>query len=105
MKHDVTNDIVIASYVCLVTDTEHCMQGGDSGASFAANTQIIKDFQTFYNLPNGGNPGCSFASSYSYCDGGSFYNVYAGSNGYVYVSTSSSGHCSVYYDGNSYCRG
>ena len=51
LKHDVEEDIITASYVCFVyNNAEHCMKGGDGGASFAANTQTIKDFQTFNNL-------------------------------------------------------
>ena len=79
------------------------MKGGDGGASFAANTQIIKDYQTFYNLPDNATPGCNFASSYSYCFGGGFYNVSARSDGSVHVLGSSSEYCNVNTDGYSAC--
>ena len=106
LKHDVEDDIITASYVCFVyNNAEHCLKGEDGGASFAANTQIIRDFQTFNNLPNDGNPGCIFTSSYSECDGGGFYRVDAASGGDVYVYGSSSGSCSVDGDGNSHCSG
>ena len=104
LKHDVEDDIITASYVCFVyNNTEHCMKGGDNGASFAANTQTIRDFQTFNNLPDNANPGCSFSSSGSICYGGGFYDVYVTSNGSVGVGGSSSGSCYVYTEGESFC--
>ena len=105
LKHTITNDIVTASYVCFVTDTEHCMQGGDNGAAFEVNTQIIQDYQIFYNLPNNANPGCRFDSSYSYCFGGGFNSVDASSGGGVDVYGSSSETCYVGNDGSSSCNG
>ena len=104
LKHDVADDIITASYVCFVyNNAEHCMKGGDNGASFAANTQIIKDFQSFNNLPDNANPGCSFDSSDSYCIGGGFGRVHAYSYGILHVYGSSSGDCYVYSDGHSSC--
>ena len=106
LKHDVVEDEITNSYVCFVyNNAEHCMKGGDNGASFAANTQIIKDFQTFNNLPDNANPGCNFGSSYSGCRGGGFYRVYAESDGDVLVYGSSSEYCHVINGGNSYCYG
>ena len=105
LKHDVEDDIIIASYVCFVyNNVEHCMKGGDNGASFEANTQTIKDYQTFYNLPNNANPGCDFDSSASGCSGGGVYNVYANSYGNVGVYGSSSENCTVSTDGYSSCH-
>ena len=109
LKHDVVEDVITNSYVCFVyNNTEHCMKGADNGASFAVNTQIIKDFQTFNNLGafkyNGGNPtGCEFVASNSNCSGGGFHNVYARSIGIVSVFGSSSTYCIVIQTGNSYC--
>ena len=104
LKHDVEDDIITASYVCFVyNNAEHCMKGGDSGASFAANTQTIMDYKTFYNLPNEGNPGCGFGSLGSTCYGGGFDNVGASSSGDVRVDGTASEYCLVNYDGHSYC--
>ena len=106
LKHDVVEDIITASYVCFVyNNAEHCMKGGDNGASFAANTQMIKDFQTFNNLPDNANQGCNFDSSDSICDGGGFDSVEATSNGRVYVHGSPSGNCFVNDGGYSGCHG
>ena len=104
LKHDIVNDEITNSYVCFVyNNAEHCMKGGDGGASYSANQQILRDFQTFNNLPDNANPGCNFNSSNSYCGGGGFDRVYAGSGGGVDVGGSSSGYCAVYSDGDSYC--
>ncbi|MBR3363119.1 MAG: hypothetical protein IKG40_04255 [Bacilli bacterium] len=106
LKHDVEDDIITASYVCFVYNSvEHCLKGGDNGASFAANTQIIQDYQTFYSLPNNAEPGCNFGSSLSDCTGGGFSDVYADSMGSVGVSGSSSEYCGVRSDGHSDCGG
>ena len=111
LKHDVEDDIITASYVCFVyNNEEHCMKGGDGGASFAANTQMIQEYQTFYSLnnvsnPSSSNPSCTFNSSISYCGGGGFYRVASHSDGAVYVfGSSGSDYCNV---GNDYssCRG
>ena len=104
IKHDVVSNVITNSYVCFVyNNAEHCMKGGDNGVSFAANTQIIKDYQTFYNLPDNATPGCYFNSSYSYCEGGGFDFVDADSDGNVDVYGSSSGYCGVTTGGNSNC--
>ena len=104
LKHDVEEDIITASYVCFVyNNAEHCMKGGDDGASFETNTQTIKDFQTFNNLPDNANPGCHFYSGLSECIGGGFRQVYAISAGPVYVIGSSSGQCIVIPGGGSNC--
>ena len=106
LKHDVVSNVITNSYVCFVyNNQEHCLKGGDGGAAFAANTQTIKDYQTFYNLPDNKSPGCYFDSSNSDCGGGGFYSVNADSSGFVYVSGSSSENCNVYSDGYSHCSG
>ena len=100
LKHDVVDDIITASYVCFVyNNAEHCMKGGDNGASFAVNTQTIKDYQAFNNLPDNQSPGCNFDSSESYCYD-RFIGLSAKSIGEVYVN-GSSGRVSVYSDGSS----
>ncbi|MBR2708354.1 MAG: hypothetical protein IKE90_02830 [Bacilli bacterium] len=109
LKHDIVEDVVTNSYICFIyNNTEHCMKGADSGASFAQNTQIIKDFQTFNNLGaynyNGGNPtGCTFAASSSRCYGGGIYYMLANSTGSVYAYGSSNASCYVLQTGYSSC--
>ncbi|MBR3229248.1 MAG: hypothetical protein IKF91_00305 [Bacilli bacterium] len=110
LKHDVVDDIITNSYVCFVyNNSEHCMKGGDGGASFAANTQMIKDYQTFYNLgayDSNTDMGCYFGSSNSDCVGGGFNVVYASSNELVEVGEKNSvmrSSCKVRHDGISSC--
>ena len=104
LKHDVVSNVITNSYVCFVyNNAEHCLKGGDGGASFAANTQIIKDFQSFNNLPDNANPDCYFHSLDSICFGGGFHNVTARSDGIVYVNGSDAENCRVNSDGNSSC--
>ena len=73
LKHDIVNDEIINSYVCFIyNNSEHCMKGADGGASFATNTGIIQDFQTFYNLGEyseyvGVERGCKYNSTLSAC--------------------------------------
>ena len=109
LKHDIVEDVITDSYVCFVyNNTEHCMKGADSGTSFAQNTQIIKDFQTFnnlgaYNNNSGNTTGCSFMAGTSYCYGGGFYGVYAYSTGIVRARVSSGIYCNVLQLDSSYC--
>ena len=104
IKQDIANNEIINSYVCFISDEEHCMKGGDNGASLATNTQIIQDYQTYFDLGayfNG--TGCDFDSSYSRCFGGGFERVGVGSSGGVYVYGSSSEGCIVDSTGYSGC--
>ncbi|MBR3363102.1 MAG: hypothetical protein IKG40_04165 [Bacilli bacterium] len=106
LKHTIVNNIVTETYVCFVyNNAEHCMKGGDNGASFAANTQVIQDYQTFYNLPNDSNPGCSFNSNDSHCYGGGIgYMETTSYGGYVLVGEDSMVSCVIHlYNDGSYC--
>ena len=77
------------------------MKGGDNGASFEANTQIIKDYQTFYNLntvynPSSSNLGCSY-DSWSRCtsDVGNGISSISTQRGGNVVVMSSDGSCRI----------
>ena len=110
LKHDIVNDEIINSYVCFISDTEHCMKSSSDGSTYAANQQIIRDYQAQYNLnevstPSSSTPGCSFSSSYSRCYGGGFWRVYAHSDGGANVYGSSSSYCYLYSSGSSSCYG
>ena len=110
LKHDVVDDIITSSYVCFVyNNAEHCLKGGDDGESFETNTQIIEDYQTFYNLnvfsnPSSSNHGCYFFPKTSGCYGGDYYPVYTTSDGRVHLSSTSSGNCYVTSGRLSYCN-
>ena len=99
LKHDVVGNEIINTYICIVYNgAEHCMKGGDGGASFAANTSVIEDYQSFHNLTT-----CTFYSNASYCNGGIFNYVGSSSDGNMGISGSASDGCSVRADGSSYC--
>ncbi|MBR3229856.1 MAG: hypothetical protein IKF91_03410, partial [Bacilli bacterium] len=100
LKHDVVDDIITASYVCFVTDTEHCMQGGNP-SFYSANVGVLQTQESWFNSHEGG---CSLNSSgsYSRCGGGGFDYVNAGSDGYATADVGSS-HCGVGPDGSSIC--
>ena len=109
LKHDVVEDVITNSYVCFVyNNTEHCMKGADGGTTFEQNTQIMKDYQIFYNLGsvqnNGGNiTGCNLTSSNSDCFGGTFYNMESRLTGYVHIFGNTTSGCLIMKTGYSYC--
>ena len=99
LKHDVVDDIITASYVCFVTDTEHCMQGGNS-LYYSANKTLLQGQESWFNNHSGS---CNFGVD-TYCDGGGFNGVSAYSNGGVDAGVSGSGDCGVSYNGYSSCN-
>ena len=107
LKHEIVEDVLTNSYVCFVyNNSEHCMKGADSGASFTQNTGIIKDFQNFNNLGaynSTTKTGCIFTESGSSCFGGGFYDVEVQSNGQSDVMGSSSTICIVGSSRDSLC--
>ena len=107
LKHDVEDDIITASYVCFVyNNEEHCMRGGideqnlEASVAFASNTQIIQAYQSFYNLFNGGTPGCTFVNSSSACRGGNFESVEAWTLGHAIVKGIDYEACAVTKEGS-----
>ena len=114
LKHDIVNDEVINSYVCFIyNNSEQCMKGGDSGASFAANTQIIQMYQSYYNLPlvNAGDAvtGCYFTNDTSTCRDldlnlSDLYVLEAQNTGIVSASESFDVACLIDVSGDSYCN-
>ena len=100
LKHDVVDDIITASYVCFVTDTEHCMQGVDP-SFYSVNVGVLQTQESWFNS-QGGSCSLNSSGSSSVCDGGGFVRVVAYSVGdaYAYVG---SGYCGVVRDGRSVC--
>ena len=113
LKYDIVNDEVINSYVCFIyNNSEQCMKGGDDGESFAANTQIIQTFQSYYNFPlrNEGDivTGCYYDNYNSTCRDldlnlSDFYELCAQNNGIVSAAESYDVSCLVDVSGDSYC--
>ena len=102
LKHTVVNDIVTASYVCFVTETEHCMQGGDP-SFYSANVGVLQTQESWFNS-QGGSCSLNSSGSYSYCGGGSFADVSVVSGGRAIARVGSSG-CRVEPGGYSSCYG
>jgi len=86
------------SYVCFVTDAEHCMQGG-SPNYYETNKTLLQGQQAWFTN-NGGS--CTFDDPNSYCHGGGFSNVNAIAGGYVAANDDASA-CTVFGDGFSGC--
>ena len=106
LKHTIVNDIVTASYVCFTTDTEHCMQGGNS-SYYSDNLAVLQSQQSWFVNHYGG---CSFGSK-NYCEymidrglGYVNYEVSSDSSGHVYVDYGNHHiHCNIYNTGVSRC--
>ena len=84
-----TNDgsIVSAAYACFKKDgKEYCLKGGDGGASYKENQEIIR------KVFSSNSDSCSFGDSESECNEG--LRVFAHSDGYVGVYGSGS-YCEV----------
>lgn len=111
LKHDVVEDEIINSYVCFIyNNAEYCMKGGDGGASYSNNRQIITAYQNYYDLEDiddlPGDPDddyCDIYSSLAECLGGYFDIVRARPNGYSYVNYADN-YCFVSNNGISACR-
>ena len=101
LKHEVSNNVIIASYVCFIVDnTEHCMQGGDR-SYYQTNVGILQGVQSWFTS-NNGSCMTDIADESFYCYGDSVNRVEVSYNGYVSFRADGVG-CYVYYNGSSYC--
>ena len=98
LKHEVTDDIITASYVCFVTDTEHCMQGGNS-SYYSANKTLLQSQESWFTGQSGS---CNFGGDSSVCSY-SALSANAYSDGYEYAGVSGGDRCLVGSDGVSSC--
>ena len=101
LKHVVVDDIITASYVCFVTDEEHCIQGGVS-SFYSENIGILQTQESWFTS-HSGSCDLNSSSSPSYCQGGGFDYASALSDGSVSVGVGGSS-CPIGPTGNSYCR-
>ena len=105
LKHEVSNNIITASYVCFIADnTEHCMQGGkdsNNQSYYQSNVGVLQGVQSWFTS-NGGSCNINASSSTSTCNGAGFDGVYASSYGNVYANDDA-GNCYGYNYGTSYC--
>ena len=68
LKHDVVDNKITASYACFITDTEHCIQGGDV-SYYDSNKAIIQSQQEWFTNHGGS---CEDQGSIFTCSGGGF---------------------------------
>jgi len=102
LKHEIDSENkIVASYACFVTDVEHCMQGGDGGVAYEINKTILQN-QTEWFRNNDGL--ChAFDSSTFYCIGNGFGDISAWDDGGANTFIESGAGCAVYPNGSSYC--
>ena len=106
LKHEVSNNVITASYMCFIADnTEHCMQGGkdsNNQSYYGANVLVLQGVQNWFTSNSGS---CSIDASglHSYCYGAGFVGVNADSYGTV-DSIAAGVECSVDITGESYCN-
>ena len=108
LKHEVTNNIVTASYACITytengTRKDTCLRGYDP-TYYVLNQSILRSVESYFNtLSYGSGTGsCYFNDSHSNCSSGSLY-LFAYSDGFVDADGGFSS-CGVDSDGTSYCN-
>ncbi len=96
LKHDVVDNKITVSYVCFVTGSEHCMQGGKE--YYETNKALLQSQEAWFTS-NGGR--CY--DSGSLCYGGGFSSVNTESLGNVKIFDDSTANCYVSSSGSSSC--
>ena len=101
LKHEIEDNKITASYVCFVTDSEHCMQGGNA-EYYETNKAFLQSYDSWLTS-NGGS--CDFSDFSSECHLSGFGDMSAYSNGGVFVGDPIRPYasCSIDSDGDSYC--
>ena len=107
LKHDVVNDEIINTYLCFISDQEYCMKGANETESFTSNKEMLKKFQTYYNLndvtsPSYSNPGCSYYSTSASCFRTNYkkLTISSGTVSYYFFPDY---YCTISNSGSSYC--
>ena len=105
LKHEVSNNIITASYVCFIADnTEHCMQGGkdsNNQSYYQSNVGVLQGVQNWFTS-NSGSCDIDASGNSSYCNGAGF--DYVNANSFGNVNAIASGlYCSVGSIGGSGC--
>ncbi len=99
LKHTIVNNNVTESYVCFISDEEHCLQGG--GTNYYTVNRGILETTANQNWFTSHNGSCWNKTSYFRCNGGGLV-VDVFNDGRVRVK--GGGYlCGVYNDGSSYC--
>ena len=89
LKHEIDSENKItASYVCFVTDTEHCMQGGRD--YYVSNITLLQNQQTWFK----NNGGSCTGDDYDFtCSNSNFSRITANDRGNNYVYATASANC------------
>ena len=91
LKHEIDSENKItASYVCFVTDTEHCMQGGRD--YYESNIASLQSQQTWFT----NNGGSCTGDNYDFtCSSSDFSRITANDRGNNYVYVSATAYCAA----------
>lgn len=107
LKHTVSNNVITESYVCFVTDQEHCMIGGTdydnttgNNLNYLANKALLEGQESWFTN-HGGE--CDFSSGESGCWNDEFFDIYAQESGHVVAEVSENVGCFIDMYGYSYC--
>ena len=99
LKHEIDDgNKITESYVCFITDTEHCMKAND-----VENSKALLQSQQAWFTNNGGS--CEDISSSFKCTGGGFTQVRSDYNGTVSAGTAAKSYCQSQYNDIIYCLG
>ena len=100
LKYEIDSENkILASYLCFVTDTERCMQGGTD--NYPNNIALLKGQESWFKNNGGSCTGDDLDYS---CTGTGFNRVTANDRGNAYVNETATSYCSTSAFGSS-CTG
>jgi len=93
LKHKIdSNNLITESYVCFITDTEYCLQGGDS-SYYQSNVAILRTNETWFNNHSGS---CTLEeTSFGCYTTAVLGHVIATSSGGITILSNDSGSCFI----------
>ncbi|MCI9110882.1 MAG: hypothetical protein HFH47_03595, partial [Bacilli bacterium] len=101
LKHEIDSENkIVNSYVCFITDSEHCMQGGNSDY-YETNKALMQSQEEWFTNNEGS---CEFKTKSTDCYGAGFFEVGASDNGSTYAGDQAAAGCEVSYNGTSACN-
>jgi len=108
LKHTVSNFKIIETYACVMTDTEHCLKGADTGTAHQDDIEILRSMEPWF-ISSYNEYNCTALDGYdSRCIGGPF-NILSRGDGDAVVIYGAYGdadyaYCGAYDQGYSYCN-
>ncbi len=98
LRHDIEDNIIKSTYVCIVYDGEkQCIKGADPEA-YSDNLQIILDYISRSSCRG------SEKEDGVYCNGAYDMEVFVLKSGYISINLAANHTCYILEDGASYCR-